>query len=344
MTNKVRLWEVSHGQQPVEIDDEEISEEKLLESWLENDISMLDPDLLVVGRQVLADFRKRIDLLCLDSAGNVVVVELKKGQAPRDVTAQALDYASWVQDLTDDQIREKADGYFGKNSSSLEDKFREQFGEDLPHPLNSGHRSIIVAESMDPPTERIVAYLSNMGVPINVATVQHFATADGRKFLAQVFLREPAVAAAKEQSNHRKRQLTVSEMSDLADEKGISALYQQFRQKAIAIMQATVWGLKGCAFQIKEDKSRLMAVRLDLAASNAESGMQFQLQGKRLVDHFSISQENLDANMPASTSSNRDGDWSHSGYFKTTEEIDKFINILQKPSAPPGAPPSANTD
>jgi hypothetical protein len=42
-------------------------------------------------------------LLGVDVAGACVVVELKRGQAPREVIAQALEYAAWVdsRDLSD---------------------------------------------------------------------------------------------------------------------------------------------------------------------------------------------------------------------------------------------------
>lgn len=50
-----------------------------------------------------------IDLLCIDNVGDVVVIELKKGRTPRDVTAQTLDYASWVKELTPDGLTEIAE-------------------------------------------------------------------------------------------------------------------------------------------------------------------------------------------------------------------------------------------
>ena len=46
--------------------------------------------------------------------------------------------------------------------------------------LNQGHRSLIVAESVDASTDRIVRCLAEIGVPINVATVQRFEDANGR--------------------------------------------------------------------------------------------------------------------------------------------------------------------
>ena len=138
------------------------------------DISAVDPGLMVIGRQVVTGFGGIMDLLCIDRNGDLVVVELKSGRTPRDVTAQALDYSSWVQDLDFDQVKRIANSYLG-GSETLESAFRERFETELPEQLNQGHRALVVADSMDPSTVRIVRYLAGgMGVPINVATVQHF--------------------------------------------------------------------------------------------------------------------------------------------------------------------------
>ncbi len=344
MANKVRLWDVSSGQDPVEIPNDGIPVEERLEVWLENDIAMLDPGLLVIGRQVRTDFGGEIDLLCLDSAGDVVIVELKKGKTPRDVTAQALDYASWAQKLTYERIQDIANGYLSKNSCTLEERFQDRFGgEALPDSLNSGHRSIIVAETMDESTERIVEYLSSMSVPINVATVQHFATADGNEFLAQVFLVEPEVAVTRGQTNRRQPALNVSQMASLAEEQGIGELYQKFRDQATKRMSAAPWGRNGCVFQIMAGSSRPSAIRLNLAESTQASGMLFELWSDRLIAHFGISGEILKAFLPVSVETSEQ-DWSHKGYFATTEEIDKFMNGLQQTPTSPTIPLLENTD
>ena len=95
-----------------------------MEDWLANDISLLDPNLLVIGRQVYTDFGKVMDLLCLDKVGDTVVVELKKGQTPRETAAQGLEYAFWVKDLSHERITEIADEYLSKvGSGSLAEAF-----------------------------------------------------------------------------------------------------------------------------------------------------------------------------------------------------------------------------
>ena len=129
MTQKIRMWEVTAQNTLAPIFGNEINLEERLEAWLESDISVLDPDLLVIGRQVQTDFGGKIDLLCLDSNGDTVVVELKKGRTPRDVTAQALDYASWVKDLSYQQIKSLAENYLG---NSLDEAFTGKFEKELP--------------------------------------------------------------------------------------------------------------------------------------------------------------------------------------------------------------------
>ncbi len=69
-------------------------EEKLeqdLENWIESNPSILGEKLLIIGRQVsIPDVNDRIDLLALDTNGNVVIIELKKGKLKDPAEIQAL--------------------------------------------------------------------------------------------------------------------------------------------------------------------------------------------------------------------------------------------------------------
>ena len=208
MTQRIRLWKVvdrqaQGGGRPQEIPSSEVGLEKQLEAWLEHDISMLDPGLLVVGRQVHTP-NGRIDLLCIDREGLIVVVELKKGRTSREVVAQALDYASWAKDLNADDVEAIAKdcGKIG-NDGSLQDAFDEKFEVDRGDRVDlcEGHRSIVVAEDIDDSTERIVRYLSELRVPINIARMHVFKDSTGQEMLAQVFLVEPEVARDRTRSS-----------------------------------------------------------------------------------------------------------------------------------------------
>ena len=88
MPEDIRLWEIVDGDNLKELKRTELDLEERIESWLEKDNSLISNDLLVIGRQVSTDFGGVIDLLCLDSTGDTVIVELKRDKTPREITAQ----------------------------------------------------------------------------------------------------------------------------------------------------------------------------------------------------------------------------------------------------------------
>jgi hypothetical protein len=159
MNEVTRLWEVSVADNLTEINRSKLDLEKRIEKWLIEDIDILWPDLLVIGQQVVTAYGKVIDVLCMDRSGSLVVVELKRDLAPRDVTAQALDYGSWVKDLGEEEIKIIASEYFN-GKSTLEKAFEDRFRAQMPETLNEHHAMRVVASEIDDSTERIIRYLS----------------------------------------------------------------------------------------------------------------------------------------------------------------------------------------
>jgi hypothetical protein len=166
-----------------------------LETAIAQDLSIVAPNLLLIGRQVVTSWGKFIDILAMDGDGHLVVLELKRGKTPREVVAQALDYGSWVQGLSYEDIvhifTEKNPG------KAFESSFEERFGSAPPDVLNAGHRLIIVAARLDSETERIINYLTeSYGVPVN-AVFFHFFKDGGTSFLARTWLLDPQEAEVK---------------------------------------------------------------------------------------------------------------------------------------------------
>ncbi len=340
---KIKLWEITSDQKLVEMTSNQIPLEERLEEWLENDISVLDPNLLVIGRQVPTDYDGTIDLLCLDSTGDTVVVELKRGKTPREVTAQVLDYASWVNDLSKDEILAIANPYLkSKGLLSLEEAFSERLGTPLPDVLNDNHRSLIVAEEIDPITMRIVRYLSDKGVPINVVTVQHFTDSDGKKLLAHVYLIEPEEAEAKAQSKSRRTSRnTLAELEAMADENGIGEMYGKMRDGVQGILLARpyskrVWYAK----RLNDGKQRTVLI-IPAVPDEEGSGLAFIAHASRFKNYLDVDLEELEAWLPQSERTYNVRDWSGSspderqtalglkGSFQNVEEVDKFLNGLR---------------
>jgi hypothetical protein len=96
------IWKI--GDQSQQLKPAALADESLLENMVMKDVAILNPDWLLIGRQVRTSYDKLIDLLAVDANGSIIIVELKRQKTPRDVVAQAIDYASWVVKLSDSDI------------------------------------------------------------------------------------------------------------------------------------------------------------------------------------------------------------------------------------------------
>jgi hypothetical protein len=196
MPDEVRMWQVTKDDKLAQIKPAKLNREERIEKWITQEISVLDPDeagLLVIGEQVRTDFGKEIDLLCIDSEGDLVIVELKRDKTPREVTAQALDYASWVKDLGAEEIEKIAAEHF-KDGETLKERFEKTFDKDFPEVINGDHSMKIVASDIDDSTERIIRYLSERGIDINVVRFRMFQVEGGPELLVRTFTVPPKEA------------------------------------------------------------------------------------------------------------------------------------------------------
>jgi hypothetical protein len=194
---EVGIWRIDDGRvEPVPASS--LDKESRLEDVIERDVSILGLDsLLVIGRQVVTKYGKRVDLLAVDGDGSLYVVELKKDRTPREVVAQALDYGFWVRQLDDEAIA----GLYAlhNDGESLAAAFEQFFGQAPPATLNASHQLIIVASELDPSTERIVNYAADYDIPLNVVFFQYFR--DGAaEYLTRSWLIDPTEAEERSRS------------------------------------------------------------------------------------------------------------------------------------------------
>lgn len=199
MPLEVGLWRVD-GAKPVKMTPSGVPMESQLEAMIEADPTIMGSALLLIGRQVPTDYGKYIDLLALDDEGALHILELKRDRTPREVVAQLLDYGSWVQTLSDQQVRHLYGQY--KPGQALEQAWSDTFGGSAPDELNAEHRLTVVASDIDPATERIIGYLAGMDVPINVVFFRYFSD-DGRAYLARTWLLDEAQTAAARASTRK---------------------------------------------------------------------------------------------------------------------------------------------
>ncbi|MCY4657875.1 MAG: endonuclease NucS [Gammaproteobacteria bacterium] len=337
MPQKIRLWEISDNNIPSEIDLGLVKLEKDLEDLLVKDISILAPDLLVIGKQVETAYGKWIDILCIDNNGELVIVELKKDKTPREVVSQALEYAYWVKNLTYPEIQKITERYF--QSSSIEEAFKTRFEEDLPESLNNSHRSIIVANEIDSQTEQIVQYLSDMEVPINAATFNYFQTDEGKSYFAQVYQIEPEIATKKGKSKRTSTTISMGEIYEHLRERECYTLYMELKNIALPVLKLSQGG-RNMRLIPKDPDFNKAILMFDIFDSTDLRAIQFRFNAIRARQHYGLQvrdfrevlppeTDDLDPRDWKSATSEEKDDWiGYKGYFSNAEQLSPLVELL----------------
>jgi len=122
-----------------------LKERTNLQPMLKKQIDIISPDTLVIAEEFgeWEESRRRIDLLGIDKAANIVVIELKRTEDGGHMELQAIRYAAMVSTLTFDRVVDIYEQYLKGNQSdeSARDKLLEfldweeadedQFGQDV---------------------------------------------------------------------------------------------------------------------------------------------------------------------------------------------------------------------
>ncbi len=185
MATRIKTWEIIGGKlEPSSstLADNQRTEAYDLETWIAENSEIVGNDIAIIGRQVITKSGP-LDLIGIDRAGNIVIIELKRDLIPRMALAQAIDYASDVSDWSLDEISEICIGYTEKN---LEDFLGEKF-EDVTlesMAINQDQKILIVGFDVEEALERMVSWLSEkFSLNINVIILNYVKTNSGSELL-----------------------------------------------------------------------------------------------------------------------------------------------------------------
>ena len=204
MPIKHAIWKV--GSRPIALPASTLISEQQLEEMILAAPEILSAEWMLIGRQEQTGLGGRIDLLAIAPDASLVLIELKRNRTPREIVAQALDYASWVEQLTSDKIAQIYQRFSG--GGNLSAAFKQHFGAELDEEaLNESHQIILVAAELDDSTERIITYLNERDIAINVLFFQVFQHGPDR-LLSRAWLIDPGetqanVATAKQRTHER---------------------------------------------------------------------------------------------------------------------------------------------
>ena len=190
------LWRIGDDDGFHRVSSTNLDSEERLERFLLQDPNVLGQPLLVIDQQITTPSGKRLDILAIDESGDLHVVELKRDRSPRDVTAQIIDYASWVRNLDYQAVKELYE-VSEEHNDTFEAGFDSAFyptQDDTPagpEEVNNQHLLTIVSSELDGSTEGIIEYLSEeFDVPINAVRFNYYME-EGREYIARTWLKDP---------------------------------------------------------------------------------------------------------------------------------------------------------
>lgn len=148
-----------------------LEERKHLQEWIANEPSSLGEDLLIIQKEFdgFADTKERLDLLAIDKQGRLVIIENKLDDSGRDVTWQAIKYASYCSSLKKSEIIQIFQKYLNGTSNNAEEVIADFMGQSIDdielNPDNS-QRIFFVAANFRKEVTSSVLWLANFGLNI----------------------------------------------------------------------------------------------------------------------------------------------------------------------------------
>lgn len=192
---------------------EGIMERRDIQRMLRDQISVLDERLMVIAEEFgdWVDSSRRIDLLCLDTDANLVVVELKRTDEGGHMELQALRYAAMVSAMTFEQLVDSHARHRNKSSPDTDaakasimeflgwdDVYEDQFAQDT--------RILLAAADFSKELTTAVMWLIDRGIDIRCIRMKPYRLADGTLLLdVQQLIPLPEATAFQTQIGFKKQ-------------------------------------------------------------------------------------------------------------------------------------------
>jgi hypothetical protein len=187
---QIKLWKIE-SDEVIRISKEPLDLVHRLEKLLIDDISILKPNLALIGSQVVSPYGKKIDILAINSSGELAIIVFKRDKPNHEVIAQVLDSATWIKELCNDELTNILNIYGKSEYKDIEEFFAATFNKNAKEiELNSDHQMIVVGSEIDESTVRIIHYLAKEPYFLNINAVNfnYYKDSDGHEFLTQSFV------------------------------------------------------------------------------------------------------------------------------------------------------------
>lgn len=216
-------WGIGPDEKPRRLDVDREFLEKHLESWIENDPTLLANDVRWVSRQLTLPDASRLDLLGLTKDGTWVVAELKAGSVDTATVLQALHYFLELADMTNADLVTRV-----LNRGLCDESLRPELDE-LAEEVDDTQRDfmlLVAGVGTGERAEAAAGILTRHGfnVPVRVVTFQLLRDADGRRIL----IREVEDDDRRE-GGERRAAWTLEDLLDRAERYGVRDEFEAIR-------------------------------------------------------------------------------------------------------------------
>jgi alkylated DNA nucleotide flippase Atl1 len=164
--------------------DHNLLERRHLQEWVISNPGVLGDDVLIITAEYGswaanvdgAPAHDRLDVLALDGSGRLVVVELKRGVATRDVHLQAITYAALVSRFTLDTLARAHRDFLRRRGTEVDldeaqSRLLRHVGDELDTELLRRPRLVLIAAGFPKQVTHTVVWLSEMNVDIDLVEV-----------------------------------------------------------------------------------------------------------------------------------------------------------------------------
>lgn len=166
--------------EPTTFKEQKLKERQHLQEWIAKEPKVLGEELLIIQKEFdgFSDTHERLDLLALDKDGRLVVIENKLDDSGRDVTWQAIKYASYCSSMSQDEIV----SIYAKYLNGTEDEAKENMlsffdkedMEDIELNPDNSQRIVFVAANFRKEVTSSALWLRNFGIDIRCVKVSPY--------------------------------------------------------------------------------------------------------------------------------------------------------------------------
>lgn len=210
MAIEIKTWQIIDGKLnsvSTSMSQNGRKEKEDFEQWIKSNPEILGSDIAIIGEQVRTKSGP-LDFLGIDREGNLVIIELKRDKLPREVLAQAIDYAADLSSYEPEQINDICKEFIDLSLEEfLSEKFPETNFEEVA--INQTQRLLLVGFLIEDSLHRMIEWLSEkFNVGINAIVLHYVLTRNGEELLSRTVIIPETIA--REKANKKKYAIEMS--------------------------------------------------------------------------------------------------------------------------------------